>query len=219
MNLWQKLNSYLFPILIERNSNALHQELSVYAIKGKMSLHTDQTNYSFGRLHKVFQQAFKRIDIQNINPKKVLILGFGTGSIAYILTKEMKLQPKITGIEKDPDIITLGKKYFDCDGYANTEIICADASEYIRNSSEKFDLIICDLFIEREVPSEFETASFFKACSERLQDKGKLLFNKIVYEKQHKNSLTTNEKHINKYFSKQETFRVKNSNRIIVAEI
>lgn len=70
-------------------------------------------NYSFGMLHEMFINTFKKIKLQHRNIKEALLLGFGAGSFASILTDDYRMNCHITAVEKDRLVIEIGRKYFD----------------------------------------------------------------------------------------------------------
>lgn len=51
---------------------------------GKLMLNANQSNYSFGGLHLIFEQLFDQIQIDKYDFKNVLLLGLGAGSISVI---------------------------------------------------------------------------------------------------------------------------------------
>jgi len=75
-------------------------------------------------------------------PESVLILGAGTGN--DIVVAEMNNVQKITAVEIDPVILKLGRELNTSQPYqeANVRAVVDDARHYIRNCSEKYDLII-----------------------------------------------------------------------------
>lgn len=168
--------SYLFPILIERKQGDLNHELSVYLEGGSMKLYSEETNYSFGKLHKVFQLAIDHLDRLPDEDSEILILGFGAGSIANILRQERKLSNPIIGIEKDAVVLDFFEKYFRGE-LSDCEVIHADAIEYLERCDTRFNLILIDLFIDREVPQCFLEDAFLRTLQNRLGKEGQILFN------------------------------------------
>ncbi|MCL4390490.1 MAG: methyltransferase domain-containing protein [Patescibacteria group bacterium] len=79
-------------------------------------------------------------------PKNVLILGLGGGTAAKIISQKWPAA-KITGVEIDPVMIFLGKKYFNLAKIPNLEIIQSDATNFLRSTKQKFDLILTDAYI------------------------------------------------------------------------
>jgi len=76
------------------------------------------------------------------SPKKVLILGAGTGNdvnIALFHNAE-----EIVGVEIDPIILALGEKYNPTNPYGNQRVrtYIDDARHFMRTTQEKFDMIV-----------------------------------------------------------------------------
>jgi spermidine synthase len=108
---------------------------------------------------------------------RVLILGLGAGTTAKIITN--RFGPiAIDGVEIDPLMVELGKKYFFLD-QPNLNITIADASEFIKDARYKYDLICVDVFVAGSVPREIESKEFFEKVKNALADGGTVTINKI----------------------------------------
>ncbi len=178
MNAFQKFLSYLFPVLIERVEGELDHELSVYLHKGGLKLYSDETNYSFGQLHQVFQNALLKHDFSLNKDSKILILGFGVGSIVQIIRKELQLENPIIGVEKDKKVLELYERYFS-KKYGSLQLVNQDARDFVAGHDKKFDLILIDLFINRKVPEFCLETSFLIDLSKLLNSTGTIVFNTI----------------------------------------
>jgi len=178
LNAFQKFLSYLFPVLIERVQGELDHELSVYLHRGTLKLYSDKTNYSFGQLHKVFQRALKDFDFKEKANSRILVLGFGVGSIASILRSELKVKAPMVGVEKDAMILEMYHSYFS-KGYTDLRVIQQDALEYVKKDSEQFDLVFVDLFVDHAIPDFCYDEQFLENLSRILSTSGTLLFNTI----------------------------------------
>lgn len=143
-------------------------------------LDSDLANYSFGKLHEVFQFTINQITLPRSANSKVLIVGFGAGSIASILRNEKNFKGSITGIEIDPQIIELGKEYFDKGQWNNTKIIIGDALALVPLLNEKFDLIFVDVFVEQEIPFRLRQTTFLANLYQILNDDGQILMNTMI---------------------------------------
>ena len=69
------------------------------------------------------------------------------------LVKEIEFDGEIHGVEIDPEVITIGKQFFDLDKVKNLQLFIQDAQEYVKNTSERYDLIIVDIFQDDQMPS------------------------------------------------------------------
>ena len=181
------LASFLVPHKVEEIKSEVSGKLEVYYSNGQYLLDTTSVNYSFGGLHTIFQKAFARFKIKDRDIKNVLILGFGSGSVASILQKEYGKEVAITGVEKDEAVIQLAKKYFSVDQYKNLSLECADAYDYVVGSgdgtysvSTQYDMIVVDVFVDLLVPEKVQGENFITSLNKLLSPNGILFYNYIA---------------------------------------
>lgn len=180
----RKLAKFRAGKVIERIDTDLNPGLEVLQQGDLMILNSANANYSFGGLHSVFRKAFALIKIDKRNIDDVLVLGFGAGSVASILLEELKIDCSILGVEKDPEVIRIGRKYFNTDRYAKMEIVEADAAAFIETEKSRYDLIIIDVYVDIHVPESCETMEFLNAVESCLKPGGMALFNKMIYNRE-----------------------------------
>jgi spermidine synthase len=114
--------------------------------------------------------------------KKVLLIGLAGGSIARGIAAGWGDGAEITGVEINPDVISLGRKYFDLDGVRNLTIVNEDGRTFLARSKDKYDLIIVDAFTNQlYIPPHLSTVEFFKLCRERLAAGGMMSLNAVFY--------------------------------------
>lgn len=180
----KKILSYLVPIPIEIIPSNISEQLELTWNNGKLVLDTKRTNYSYGNLQKVLRKGLLKIGKQNIKQMQhILILGVAGGSVVKTLTDEFMFDKKITGIEIDPVVIKVAKKYFKIHDIPNFEIIIADANKYITETKQIYDLIIIDLFEDCFMPDFVYSENFVSNIKRSLKPKGFILFNTIVIDK------------------------------------
>ena len=180
---WRYIKSYFKPEVWQRESTPYNPLLEVIYEYGKIKLNSENVNYSFGSLHVAFAETFTNFDIQNRGIKRALILGLGAGSIPAILSGYPD-GLKMVGVEIDKVVVDLAKKYFNLDYHKNLDIVISDAvdfvlSDKIQNSTEKFDLIAIDLFIDYEVPIRAETSDFLMKLENLMTEDGILIYNRL----------------------------------------
>lgn len=110
---------------------------------------------SGGIVESIWKSTLKQIKAKNV--LRILILGLGGGTVAKLLRKKYP-DAKITGVEIDPMMIELGKKYLDLDKY-NIDIKICDANKF---KFGKYDLVIVDMYNGDNLPKEFENDAFLK---------------------------------------------------------
>jgi len=168
--------------VVYRTSSPFNTTLEVVQSGNKLILDAKSVNYSYGGLHRSFQQLFRRIKIKSWNVRDILILGFGAGSVASILQNEYKIDCKITGVEIDPEVIKIGKEFFNSDSFRNLELKEMDAFQFLLNNTKTYDLVVVDLYIDKDVPLQAETGEFANLVKRALEPNGHLIFNKWVYD-------------------------------------
>lgn len=134
---------------------------------------------SGGVAHQVWLEALKRAKSKNKNVKRALILGLGGGSIAQIISSLWE-GSSIIGVDIDPVIVDLGKKYLGLDK-VNPEIIIGDAKDYLLKSNQDFDLICIDTYQGDVFPEKFESKEFVDLVSNHLSKDGMAIFNRLYY--------------------------------------
>jgi len=175
--------SFIWGMQLKKVYSEKNGWLEVWHMYGRNMLFSETANYSFGGLHTIFQQAFKWKPLDLPSHARVLILGFGAGSVARILLDELELDCIIDGVEHDPMIIELAKKYFELDSFnGKVNIHQQDALDYVFQCQQKYDLIVIDLFKDRLVPEAFHTKLFTIALDKILSDHSALFFNKMVVD-------------------------------------
>ena len=213
MTALQKYLSYAYRIIVEKMTSQYNPQLIVAIQDGKYVLNGKNANYSFATLHKVFQQALKKIELESVN--SILVLGCGAGSIPTIIYKELGFNPKMDAVEIDEKVIDLGNKYFELDQFSDLNIIIEDAMDFVKTTNNKYDLILVDLFKGIDVPKEFLSQHFFEQLKSLLNDNGQVLFNFVAYNHETKQQINDVENALKKSFSSNvEVHRFENINRI-----
>ncbi len=106
----------------------------------------------------------------------VLVIGGGDGGVLRECLKHSSIK-KIVLVEIDPEVVFFSKKYlsFISQGSLDSplvEIVIADGMEYVRSTTERFDVILCDS-TDPEGPAEvLFTEEFYKCCKNILKEKG-----------------------------------------------
>ena len=168
----KKLLSYIVDIPIEQISSDYNEELSVLLVKGRYQLCTPNAIYSYADKYDNFKFSFDQLDLDTAEIENVLLLGFGLGSIPYMLEKMYCKNYSYTGVEIDDAIIYLASKYIMPELKSETELIQADAYSYILQNNIKYDLICIDIFVDDKIPQVFLDLDFLEDASENLSENG-----------------------------------------------
>ncbi len=214
---WDYWRSYLFPKVIDKRQSPVNPYLEVSLTRGRLMLNTSIANYSFGGLHKVFQVAFRKIELKKFSVRNMLLLGLGAGSVPSIVYNELEMNFPITAIEIDPTVIDLSRKYFNMGNYQNLKIECNDAFDYLQNTNEIFDFIVVDIYLDITVPDKFEKKAFMQLVHDHLNPGGMMIFNKVAATQKLFWEFNSIRQTAEEIFSSVQSFRVMGFNRVIVA--
>ena len=179
--LWKRLASYIQPVHLETTESDYNDLLKVVLKKGRYQLLTANAIYSYGDLYDNFSKAFKRIDIAKRPIENVLIIGFGLGSIPYMLEKTFHRKYYYTAVEIDEEVLYLANKYVVPDLTSNLNFVVSDARSFVNICEDEFDLICMDAFHDDKVPEELEETGFLEDLKSLLTPNGILVFNKLAF--------------------------------------
>ena len=125
------------------------------------------------------------------------------------MVDEIKYEGKITGVEIDPEIITIANTFFKLDEIKNLEIVIEDAFEFVLKTKIKYDLIIIDIFEDTTMPNFlFETFFVNRICS-LVKSHGFILFNTMLLNKSQN---LRNKKYVSEFYKNQ--FQIKTIPRV-----
>lgn len=174
----KKWLSYILPITIYEKKSQISKNLEVTWNNGKLVIDSENTNYSYGSLQKVLRNGLHSIGKVHISKmNSILVLGVAGGSVIKTLVDEFQFKGKITGVEIDEEITTIANQYFKLNEITNYTPIIADANEFVKNTTEKFDLVIIDIFQDATMPDFLFEEEFINNIKQLLNSKGFILFN------------------------------------------
>ena len=146
-------------------------------------IQADGLTQSGGIVTDIWKGTLKKVKSKKGQVKSALILGLGGGTVVKLIQKNWP-DSKITGIDIDPAIVELGKKYLGLDK-DRVEIIIGNAyqkSEELKSKNEKFDLVIVDLYNGDKFPKEFESIYYIQLMRTVLSGNGIVIFNRLYYK-------------------------------------
>lgn len=109
-------------------------------------------------------------------PRKVLCLGLGAGSLLTALQKQFK-GIKITAVELRQAVIDIACDYFWLPRSKRIQLHCADAFDFVAADSTTYDLVFCDLYTVEGASPLQRQQDFLAACARRLKPEGLLVLN------------------------------------------
>lgn len=188
---WKRWLSYIKEVHIETTESEHNPYLHIVLRNGQYQLCTAHAIYSYGDLYDNFSKAFEQIDLEGLNIQNVLILGFGLGSIPLMLEKKFHKNYHYTAVEIDPEVLRLANKYILPDIKSGIDFQILDAQTFATFSTEQFDMICMDVFLDDTVPTELEQDDFLNDLKRMLTSNGILLFNKLAYQNKDKKEAET----------------------------
>lgn len=126
------------------------------------------------------------------NVDRVLMLGYGGGSVTEYFRHYHK-NLDVDGVEIDPVVIEMAKRYFLVKPDQNNRIHIQDAREFVNQTKKKYDLVFTDAFGGGFVPKHLVTIEFFKEIKSILSDDGCIVTN-LYDDSLHKRFLAAYEK-------------------------
>lgn len=209
-----RLISYIWPMRVARASGA-HGELEVRYEAGDLVLNSANGNQSYGTLHRVWQQVFRRMGLREHPPQEVLLLGLGGGSVVRILREELGVAAPITAVELDPVMVELGRRHFGLSAHAGLHVAQGDATVQVHSMRERFDLVVVDLFDDLDLARGVDTMGFAHALRERCS--GILCFNTVGYDGTSDQRCQRVKENLSRVFGKVDELRVEGVNRVFLA--
>lgn len=216
--MFRRFLSYFVPINIFSRNSRFSQKLEVTWANGELVLDSKNTNYSYGSLQRVLRRGLLQIGFDVIRPmENILVLGVAGGSVIKTLTDEIRNSGKITGVEIDPEVIDLAKKFFHLDQIPNLELVLDDAFEFVLKTKKTYDLVIIDIFQDTLMPNFLFEHFFAMRIADITRSGGYILFNTMTLNGEHN---SRNEEYVSHFpsdaFSVDLIPRIEDHNELIL---
>jgi len=211
----KKIWSYIWPVT-KYVSSDFNGKLELSLVNGKKILDSKNTNYSYGSLQRILKFGLSKVTVPVA--KNILVLGLGGGSIIETLQKDYNYHRGITAVELDAKVIEIADKEFGISQEENLQIIHDDAFLFVSKGTQKFDIIIVDLFIDLAVPKSCYSISFWQSLQKRMSNSGSVIFNAGV-NLQKKEALHKIMNQCNDIFEFQLFENVDKTNTLLIAEL
>lgn len=118
---------------------------------------------------------FNSAPIALMDVKSLAIVGLAAGTTAKEAAAAFP-DVQIDGIEIDPVIVDIGRKYFDMNE-PNLNVIIQDGRWALANSSKKYDVISIDAYRPPYIPYSLTTQEFFQVVYNHLSENGVMVIN------------------------------------------
>lgn len=107
--------------------------------------------------------------------KRICIIGLAGGTVAHQFTQVYGPVP-IDGVEIDPSIVDVGRKYFGMNE-PNLHVHVEDGRSFIRTTSEKYNVVAIDAFQQPYIPFQLTTHEFFSEIRAHMLPNGVVALN------------------------------------------
>lgn len=172
----QRLQSLFYPVRLRKGSSTVNPVLELYYYRGRYQLATADALYSDGQHYRPLLAAFRTIGRDFTTIKNVLVLGTGLGS-AVLVAHRLGYHPSFTLVDLDSTILDWARELMPKTLVRNITTVCDNAEAFIKADNNRYDLVIVDVFIGREIPAFVTGSEFLTASKARLSANGMLVLN------------------------------------------
>lgn len=181
---WQRIKSYFTPQRLEVTESAYTPILEVILSDGRCMLNSPDATYSFEDKYTSFRAAIHAVRKRLPEYSEILVLGLGLGSVPYMLQTTFKYKGRITCVEIDPVVVKLAERYYpDKRLYGELKVHTTDAVSFIKENTDRYGAIFCDIFIDKRVPEALHSAAFMRDLRRAIAPGGTLLFSRLASER------------------------------------
>ena len=178
---WRSWLSYLADHTLERGEGEHGDELAVLLRKGKVLLQSNGAIYSWEDNYYNFRTAFERTEWRRLPGTRCLLLGLGLGSVPQIIEERFGIGLEYVAVEYDAAVAQLAEDYLLYRLRSPITTIVADAEAFVAQCDERFDLVLVDIFVDDEVPRQFDSVAFAKTLAELTVPGGLVISNRLKH--------------------------------------
>jgi spermidine synthase len=148
------------------------------------------------------------------NPRDVLIIGLGGGTLPRTLEKLLP-QAQIDVVEIDPAVVRVAQQYFSFQADERVRVTVEDGRAYVRRmlrtSSKRYQLIMLDAYEREYIPEHMLTREFLSEVRSLLTPDGIVAANTFSSSRLYQNESVTYRSVFGPFYN------LKSSNRVILA--
>ena len=134
------------------------------------------------QLALAYTRAMMGFLLFNNEPKRVLLLGMGGGSIAKFILHHFP-ECIIDAVDRRPNVVKLAHGYFQLPKDPRLNIYIDDAFEHMANNSFQYDAILIDTFDSKGMSDSVNHDRFFDNCYLQLNKTGVISMNLWSHDK------------------------------------
>ncbi len=128
----------------------------------------------------LFDYNQRLLEVANaLYPHRVLVIGGGAFTLPMALVAALP-DAIIDVVELDAGLPTISKDHFGLQTSDRLRIHIGDGRTFLGRTSNKYDLIILDVFSELSIPEQFLTVEFMQEMHETLAAQGSIALNIIA---------------------------------------
>ena len=180
---WKNLTQ---PEVLKEINSPINGPIQIIKVFNKPRMMIGGMIQSGGLVRKIWKKAIGKVSSENIDVKNALIIGLGCGDCAFEVQKYFP-KAKIHGVEIDGQVIDSAKCFFDLAKVKNLKTSIDDGIRFVDKKiksklKKKFDLIIVDVFLGKEMPKGFKTKKFFVSLKKLMSKNGVVVFNHLFFK-------------------------------------
>jgi len=107
------------------------------------------------------------------NALKILNLGIGGATFERFFNNQANVE--LTSIEQSAQVITMAKIYFSLP--EQQYVHCQSAEQFLQQSTQQFDVVLCDIFTQKKNIACINQTSFYKDIARNLAANGIVFIN------------------------------------------
>ncbi|MHB8647193.1 MAG: spermidine synthase, partial [Thermomicrobiales bacterium] len=108
--------------------------------------------------------------------KSVCVIGLAGGTVAQRMTQVYGPQVQIDGVEIDPKIVEVARRFFNLNE-PNVHVIVQDGRYFMRTTDKTYDVIAVDAYHQPYIPFQLTTREFFQEAYDHLNKNGTIIVN------------------------------------------
>ncbi len=101
-------------------------------------------------------------------PESILVIGLGGASLSKAL-HELYPEARVDSVEIDPVVVEAARKFFFYREGPKVRTFVQDARQYVRQTSERYDIVFLDAFDGLHVPEVLRTQQFYRDVASLLR--------------------------------------------------
>ena len=176
--------SFISPQKIEVVKSEIQGDITVEYYRGAYRVTVDSYWQSGTYAKDVIRAALIALPTPHDSVRKLLFLGIGPGSMIQVIRESFPIV-HITGVDIDPAMLDIGRKYFQLQNDDHTRLVVSDAGEFLKKltKNEQYQIMISDLFIGCDTAYDLRTNDFLLGIYTHLSNGGVYISNSSYIEK------------------------------------